>query len=144
MTILTWRWRRKSKKRTSAISDLVSTPSVEQLDSLVNGGKATRNNTEDKDIQQMARSIAVPVWFLENCVTTAIELKTRAITLVVWEPGSNKESATSTSSSRQFEVEPAIYAALHAARRKPRKQQDPSDSKPVQFRKSHISLHIPN
>jgi hypothetical protein len=108
MTILTWRWRRKLKKRTSAISDLVSTPSVEQLDSLVNGGKATRDNTEDKDIQHMARPIAVPVWFLENCVTTAIELKTRAIALEVWEPESNKESATSTSSGRQFELEPAI------------------------------------
>ncbi|KAF1979882.1 hypothetical protein BU23DRAFT_107907 [Bimuria novae-zelandiae CBS 107.79] len=143
MTILPWRYRRKSKKTTSGIPDPASTPSIEQPGPQIGGEATSRDDTKNRDIPQMTRSIKAPAWFLENCVSTAIELKSRHIPLVVREPGLSEESTTSAFPGRQFQMEPAIYAALHAAIRKSGDQRELSDRKSVQFQKTHVSLHIP-
>ncbi len=65
-------------------------------------------------------ALEIPSWFLDHCVVTCAELKSRSLSLIVQESPTHTEQSTpvddetSSHDNDIFEVESVVYDAMHA------------------------------
>ncbi|KAJ4303231.1 hypothetical protein N0V90_002124 [Kalmusia sp. IMI 367209] len=145
MKIPFFRWRHRSKASKSGTNIRLAPEASGDTTPTNSDIGEVKRSLDDAGVENTYEaSVKIPTWFLENCVVTADELKSRTIPLVLRNSQSASTESTTEAPNRSFEMEHVVYEALHVALRKNGDKRGQLNSKAPEFQRNKISLLIPN